>query len=51
MPAVSSVTAWKTMIMLSSKGKGVSMDIRLPILDNLDKNQEEKAEDENDGQD
>ncbi|WP_019777714.1 sensor histidine kinase [Streptococcus sobrinus] len=40
-----------TMTMLSSKGKGVSMDIRLPILDNLDKDEEEKVEDENDGQD
>ena len=39
------------MTMLSSKGKGVSMDIRLPILDNLDKDEEEKVEDENDGQD
>lgn len=38
-----------TVTMLSSKGKGVSMDIRLPILDDYD--EEEKVEDENDGKD
>ncbi|MGT2930147.1 sensor histidine kinase [Streptococcus dentasini] len=35
-----------TVNMLSSKGKGVSMDIRLPILDDYD--EEKKDEDEND---